>query len=84
MRRSAAQDFTFKNAVLLGFAGVGRAWAVGWSLGTCVALGFYLTIPCLRKKNMSLYDEEGNLLAASASAADPGSDGISEKTEHLG
>lgn len=76
--------FVFILTPLLGFAGVGWAWAVGWSLGTCVALGFYLTIPCLRKKNMSLYDEEGNLLALPASAADPGSDGISEKTEHLG
>lgn len=55
--------FVFILTPLLGFAGVGWAWAVGWSLGTCVALGFYLMIPCLKKKNLSLYDEDGKLLA---------------------
>ena len=64
--------FVFILTPLLGFAGVGWAWAVGWTLGTGVALGFYFTIPCLRKKNMSLYDEEGNLLAPPASAAETG------------
>ena len=58
--------FVFILTPLLGFAGVGWAWAVGWSLGTCVALGFYLMIPCLKKKNLSLYDEDGKLLAQAA------------------
>lgn len=64
--------FVFILTPLLGFAGVGWAWAIGWTLGTGVALGFYFTIPCLRKKNMSLYAEEGNLLAPPASAAETG------------
>ena len=64
--------FVFILTPLLGFAGVGWAWAVGWTLGTGVALGFYFTIPCLRKKNMALYDEEGNLLAQPAPAAETG------------
>lgn len=62
--------FVFILTPLLGFAGVGWAWAVGWTLGTGVALGFYFTIPCLRKRNMSRYDEEGNLLAQPAPAAE--------------
>lgn len=33
----------------LGFAGVGWAWAIGWSLGAGVALVFYFNIPCLKK-----------------------------------
>ena len=33
----------------LGFAGVGWAWAIGWTLGASVALAFYLNIPCLKK-----------------------------------
>ncbi len=33
---------------LLGFAGVGWAWAIGWSLGCVVALSFYANIPCLK------------------------------------
>ncbi len=56
--------FVFILTPFLGFAGVGWAWAVGWTLGTAVALGFYFGIPCLRKKNMSRYDESGNLLSA--------------------
>lgn len=58
--------FVFILTPLLGFAGVGWAWALGWSLGTCVALAFYLTIPCLKKKNIELYDEEGHLIAQPA------------------
>ena len=56
--------FVFILTPFLGFAGVGWAWAVGWTLGTAVALGFYFAIPCLKKKNMRLYAEEGNLIAA--------------------
>ena len=33
----------------LGFAGVGWAWAIGWTLGAGVALAFYFNIPCLKK-----------------------------------
>lgn len=32
----------------MGFPGVSWAWAIGWSLGTAVAVGFLLAIPCLR------------------------------------
>jgi len=31
------------------FPGVCWAWAIGWILGMCVAVGFFLFIPCLRK-----------------------------------
>lgn len=34
----------------LGFAGVCWAWAIGWSTSMFVALGFFIFIPCLRKK----------------------------------
>lgn len=56
--------FVFILTTFLGFAGVGWAWAVGWSLGTVIGLTFYFFIPCLKKKNMNLYDEDGNLLPA--------------------
>ena len=39
----------FILTVPLGFAGVGWAWAIGWTLGAFVALGFYFNIPCLKK-----------------------------------
>ena len=45
----------------LGFAGVGWAWVTGWGLGTIVGLSFYFFVPCLKKKNMDRYDEEGHL-----------------------
>ena len=45
----------------LGFAGIGWAWVIGWALGMVVGLGFYFFIPCLKKKNMNRYDDEGNL-----------------------
>ena len=32
----------------LGFAGVGWAWSIGWTLGAGVALIFYFNIPCLK------------------------------------
>ncbi len=32
----------------MGFSGVSWAWAIGWSLGALVAVGFFLAIPCLR------------------------------------
>lgn len=32
----------------LGFSGVCWAWAIGWSVGLFIAVGFYLFIPCLR------------------------------------
>ena len=41
--------FVFLLTGPLGFAGVGWAWAIGWTLGTLVALGFYFNIPCLKK-----------------------------------
>lgn len=53
--------FVFILTSFLGFAGVGWAWAVGWTLGTVIGLSFYFFIPCLKKKNMNLYDEDGNL-----------------------
>ena len=53
--------FVFILTSCLGFAGVGWAWAVGWTLGTAIGLSFYFFIPCLKKKNMNLYDEDGNL-----------------------
>lgn len=37
----------------LGFAGVCWAWGLGWSVSMCVAIGFYLFIPCLRKQKQS-------------------------------
>lgn len=43
----------------LGFAGVGWAWALGWSVSMFIAFGFYLGIPCLRKrKNVKVNDEQ--------------------------
>ena len=53
--------FVFLLTPFWGFAGVGWAWSFGWILGTGVALAFYFTIPCLRKKNMIKYDEDGKL-----------------------
>lgn len=34
----------------VGFSGVAWAWAIGWSVSMFVALGFFLFIPCLRKR----------------------------------
>lgn len=34
----------------LGFSGVCWAWAVGWSVSMFIAVGFYIFIPCLRKR----------------------------------
>ena len=34
----------------LGFSGVCWAWAIGWAGSMFIALGFYLFIPCLRRK----------------------------------
>ncbi len=34
----------------MGFSGVCWAWAIGWSVSMFVALGFFMFIPCLRKK----------------------------------
>lgn len=34
----------------MGFAGVCWAWAIGWSVSMFIALGFFLAIPCLRKR----------------------------------
>lgn len=34
----------------MGFSGVCWAWALGWSVSMFIALGFYIFIPCLRKK----------------------------------
>lgn len=32
----------------MGFTGVGLAWIIGWVVSMFIALGFYLTVPCLR------------------------------------
>lgn len=53
--------FVFVLTTFLGFAGVGWAWAVGWTLGMIIGTSFYLFIPCLKKSNMKRYDEDGNL-----------------------
>ncbi|MDE7379969.1 MAG: polysaccharide biosynthesis C-terminal domain-containing protein, partial [Clostridia bacterium] len=34
----------------MGFAGVCWAWAIGWTVSMFVAIGFFLFIPCLRRK----------------------------------
>lgn len=34
----------------MGFSGVCWAWAIGWSISMCIAIAFYIFIPCLRKK----------------------------------
>ncbi|MDE7163562.1 MAG: polysaccharide biosynthesis C-terminal domain-containing protein [Clostridia bacterium] len=34
----------------LGFSGVCWAWSIGWSVSMCIAIGFYLAIPCLRRR----------------------------------
>ena len=34
----------------MGFAGVCWSWAIGWGVSMFIALGFFLFIPCLRKK----------------------------------
>lgn len=34
----------------MGFSGVCWAWAIGWSVSMFIALGFFLGVPCLRKK----------------------------------
>ncbi len=34
----------------LGFSGVCWAWAIGWVVSMFIALGFFLFIPCLRKR----------------------------------
>lgn len=34
----------------MGFSGVCWAWTVGWSVSMFIALGFFIFIPCLRKK----------------------------------
>lgn len=34
----------------LGFSGVCWAWAIGWVVSMFIAIGFFLFIPCLRKK----------------------------------
>ena len=39
----------FILTIPLGFAGVGWAWSIGWTLGMFVAVAFYLNIPCLKK-----------------------------------
>ncbi len=39
----------FILTVPLGFAGVGWAWSIGWTLGMGVAVAFYFNIPCLKK-----------------------------------
>lgn len=40
----------------MGFSGVCWAWAIGWSVSVFVALGFFLAIPCLRKKKPVVQD----------------------------
>ncbi len=55
-------SFVFIFTTFMGFAGVGLAWVVGWILGMFVALSFYFTLPCLRKKNLEKYDENGELI----------------------
>lgn len=42
----------------LGFAGVCWAWAIGWSVSMFVALGFFVFIPCLKKKKKRVSAEE--------------------------
>ena len=54
--------FVFVLTSFLDFAGVGWAWVAGWSLGTVIGLSFYFMIPCLKKKNLNRYDEEGHLI----------------------
>ena len=44
----------------MGFAGVGWAWAIGWVLGTVVAVLFYAFTKCLRKSYIEKYDAELN------------------------
>ena len=34
----------------MGFSGVCWAWAIGWAVSMFIALGFFIAIPCLRKK----------------------------------
>lgn len=36
----------------LGFSGVCWAWGLGWTVSMFVAIGFYLFIPCLRKRKV--------------------------------
>lgn len=57
---STFTDLIFRVAfvyILVGagmeFYGVCWAWAIGWILGMCVAIGFFLFIPCLRKNYVS-------------------------------
>lgn len=35
----------------MGFSGVCWAWALGWSVSMFIAFGFFLGVPCLRKRN---------------------------------
>lgn len=38
----------------LGFSGVCWAWTIGWSVSMCIAIGFYIAIPCLRRKKSTV------------------------------
>ena len=40
---------TYALVGILGFAGVAWAWVIGWSVSMCIAVGFFLFIPCLRR-----------------------------------
>ena len=58
----------------LGFAGVGWAWAIGWTLGMGVALAFYFNIPCLKGLKRARHPAH-ELAAAYAENADGVADG---------
>ncbi len=53
----------------LGFAGVGWAWAIGWTLGAGVALAFYFNIPCLKKLGRGKGAKNAATLVAEYAAA---------------
>ena len=42
------------GAAGMGFAGVSWAWAIGWTVSMFIAVGFFLTVPCLRKRKTAL------------------------------
>lgn len=52
--------FVFILTPSMGFVGVGWAWAIGWVLGTVIAVFFYAFTKCLRKDYIKKYDVEEN------------------------
>ncbi len=60
----------------LGFAGVGWAWAIGWTLGACVALTFYFNIPCLKALRKGKKQNGTAALAGAYAAAHEGNESV--------